>query len=337
MPLIMRRINSLILIMLLFVSCSKENNNTRIQSFSADNISAISDTVKIPIIDLKNGTYRGNRGGLYPEGRNIPTGIYAKDLLKASRNTFPLDTFGNPGANGRIVFISLGGSTCGHNMIQLKKQTVGNPLTNPKLNLLNCANGYGSGSLNSMMNPKDPYWSHVTQILKGGGSSYRQVQVIYLETDDSTRYINWPGRAMLVRNELEASLRVFRQKFVNLKIVYVLGRTRTFGPQALWNREPSPYHFGWACKWVIEDQINGVPGTEYKGKKAVAPMITWGWYQWADSTPRKTDGFVWKLTDTKDGLHATPESQVKLATNFQNFLLTDNYAKNWYANNATLH
>jgi hypothetical protein len=56
-----------------------------------------------------------------------------------------------------------------------------------------------------MMNPKDPYWDHVTQIIKGGGSSYRQVQVIYLETDDSTRYVNWPGRANLVRNELEAS------------------------------------------------------------------------------------------------------------------------------------
>jgi hypothetical protein len=88
---------------------------------------------------------------------------------------------------------------------------------------------------------------------------------------------------------------------------------------------------------VIEDQINGVPGTEYKGKNAVAPMITWGWYQWADSIPRKADGFYWLITDTKDGLHATPEAQVKLATNFQNFLLTDNYAKQWYANNATLH
>ena len=333
----MRISKPFVLIVLLFVSCSKEDNSSQIQASSAANSFAILDTAKIPIVDLKNGTYRGNRGGLYPEGRNIPTGIYATDLLKASRNTLPVDTFGNPAINGHVVFISLGGSTCGHNMIQLKKQTVGNPLTNPKLNLLNCANGYGSGSLNSMMNPKDPYWDHVTQIIKGAGSSYRQIQLIYLETDDSSRYVNWPGRANLVRNELEAALRVFRQKFVNLKIVYVLGRTRTFGPQALWNREPSPYHFGWACKWVIEDQINGVPGTEYKGKNAVAPMITWGWYQWADSIPRKTDGFVWKVTDTRDGLHATPEAQVKLATNLQNFLLTDNYAKQWYANNATLH
>jgi hypothetical protein len=140
----MRILKPFALIILLFVSCSKEKSSTQLQSSSADNSSAILDTAKIPIIDLKNGTYRGNRGGLYPEGRNIPTGIYATDLLKASRNTLPIDTFGNPAIYGRVVFISLGGSTCGHNMIQLKKQTVGNPKTNPRLNLLNCANGYGS-------------------------------------------------------------------------------------------------------------------------------------------------------------------------------------------------
>ena len=113
--------------------------------------------------------------------------------------------------------------------------------------------------------------------------------------------------------------------------MYVLGRTRTFGSKAIWNKEPSPYYFGWACKWAIEDQINGVHGTEYKGKNAVAPMITWGFYQWADSLPRKTDGFYWRSTETEDGLHATAEGQDTLSNRFQNFLLTDANAKIWYS------
>lgn len=324
-----------ILTALLFVACSKENNSSRSQSGDVSNAGTKPDTARIPLNDLGKRTFMGYVGGLFPGGTNNPSGQYATDLLKASRNILPIDSFGNPFKHGRVVFISLGGSTCGHNMIQLKKQTVDDPETNQKLALLNCSNGYGEASLNSMMNPNDPYWDHVSQIIHGAYSSYRQVQVIYLETDDSSRYVNWPGRPNLVKSELQTALRVFKAKFPNLKIVYVLGRTRTFGNQALWNREPSPYYFGWACKWAIEDQINGVPGTEYKGPKTVSPMLTWGWYEWADSLPRKTDGFYWRESETKDGLHATPVGQDTLATRFQNFLLTDKYAKNWYANNDT--
>ena len=331
----MKLVKLSILTALLFVACSKENNSSQSQSGDVSNAGTKPDTARIPLNDLGKRTFMGYVGGLFPGGTNNPSGQYATDLLKVSRNIQPIDSFGNPYKHGRVVFISLGGSTCGHNMIQLKKQTVNDPETNQKLALLNCSNGYGEASLNSIMNPDDPYWDHVSQIIHGAYSSYRQVQVIYLETDDSSRYVKWPGRPNLVKNELETALRVFKVKFPNLKVVYVLGRTRTFGNQALWNREPSPYYFGWACKWAIEDQINGVPGTEYKGPKTVAPMLTWGWYEWADSLPRKTDGFYWRESETKDGLHATPVGQDTLATRFQNFLLTDKYAKNWYANNDT--
>jgi len=142
-------------------------------------------------------------------------------------------------------------------MTQLKKQTTGNPLTNPKLLLLNTNNGYGEASLNSIMNPNDLYWDHVTQIINGAKSSYRQVQVIYLESDDSTKYVNWPGRPNLVKGELESCMRVFKQKFPNAKVLYVLGRTRTFGNQALWNREPSPYHFGWQANGQLKTRSTG--------------------------------------------------------------------------------
>jgi hypothetical protein len=96
-------------------------------------------------------------------------------------------------------------------------------------------------------------------------------------------------------------------------------------------REPAPYFFGWACKWAIEDQINGVPGTEYKGSNPVAPMITWGFYEWADSLPRTTDAFYWRFSETSDGLHANAAGLDTLSTRFQNFLLTDQNASTWYA------
>jgi hypothetical protein len=325
-------------ITLLFFACTKENNkNVQLQSSNVSNSTAIFDTVgNIPLNDLGKNTYHGYQGGLFPGGLNHPsnTGDYASDLLKTCKNIVPLDTFGNPSANGKIVFLSLGGSTGGHNMKALKDKTEGNPETNPSLLLLKGNNGKKTASLNSQMDPNNSYWNHVTQIITGGAhSSYRQVQIIYVEADDSSKSnIMFPKRALTVKADLQECFRVYLKKFPNLKVVYLLARTRTFGNQELFNREPSPYYFGWGCKWAIEDQINGVHGTEYKGKNAVSPMITWGFYQWADSLPRTTDGFFWRQSETRDGLHGTDAGVDTLSNRFQNFLLTDRYAKNWYAN-----
>lgn len=321
-----------VFIIFLFITCSKKNNKDQAITGSQNKATIIIDTTnKIPLNDLGKHTYQGDTGGLYPHGKNNPTGTYASDLSKICSNMSPLDSFGNVDEHGRVLFISLGGSTCGHNMRALKDMTVNNPRTNSKLILLNCCTGSGDASLNSIMNPLDTYWDHVRQIVQGSGGSYRQVQIIYLESDDSSISVKWPSRPNLVKADLEICLRNFKQTFPNIKLVYVLGRTHTFGYLAQWNTEPAPYWMGWACKWAIEDQINGVPGTEYKGKKAVAPMLTWGFYQWADSTPRKTDGFHWQESYTRDGLHANDQYQDTLALRFQNFLLTDKYAKKWYA------
>lgn len=330
----MKTIISAALFTLLFIACSKENNNHPAVITAMESSNAFVEPVNIPIDVIGTGTFRDSIGGLYPDGSNVPSGTYAGDLLAASQSIVPLDTFGNPAKTGKlakVTFISLGGSTGGHNMKALKNKTLGNPLTNPKLQLLSCNNGSGNASINDITNQGAIYWAHVSKILKGGKSSYRQVQVIYLETEDSSASVTWPARPNRVKDLLETSLRVLKQKFPNLKIVYTLGRTKTFASKAMWNREPSPYYFGWAAKWAIQDQINGVPGTEYKGENAVAPMLAWGFYQWADSLPRQTDGFYWRKSLTADGLHANEVGQDTLSNRFQQFLLTDPYASTWYA------
>jgi len=319
-------------LILLLVSCSRQDTTQlKTQAGTVNNI--VADDQSIPLNDLGAGTYKGALGGLYPGCANEASGQYAADLLTTSQSIVPIDTFGlvSKSKLSKIVFLSVGGSTGGHNMKLLKSKTDSNPLTNPNLKLLSANNGSGGSGLNNIMNPNDPYWNHVLQVLKGARSSYRQVQVVYLETDDSSKNISWPFRPNVVKNDLEVCLRVFKVKFPKIKVVYVLGRSRTFGAKAMWNREPSPYYMGWGCKWAIEDQINGVPGTEYKGANAVAPMLTWGFYQWADSLPRATDGFYWRFSETADGLHANAEGQDSLTTRFQNFLLTDPYASLWYA------
>ncbi|MBS1747055.1 MAG: hypothetical protein JST21_12865 [Bacteroidetes bacterium] len=321
----------------LLISCSKQKDIENVNRVSTSQDDAIIiDPYNVPIDVIGTSTYNDSIGGLYPDGSNVASGTYADDLFATSQSIEPLDTFGNPSSakSANILFISLGGSTGGHNMKNLKSKTTGNPLTNPKLKLVSCNNGSGTASLNSMMNPNSDYWDHVTRVITGNKTSYRQVQIMYLETDDTSRIVTWPERPNLVRNVLESCLRVFKQKFPNLKVVYTLARTRTFHVSALWNREPSPYYYGWASKWAIQDQINGVPGTEYKGENAVAPMLAWGFYQWADSTPRPTDGFYWIESETADGLHASSVGEDTLTYRFQNFLLTDKNTSLWYANHG---
>ena len=315
---------------LLFAACSKEDDSQMVNTGEETNATA-SDN--IPLNDLGTRLFKDSMGGLYPGGVNKPFGTYANDLFTTSNSIVPIDANGIvSSSSGSIVFISLGASTGGKNMTALIDKTKGNPLTNPKLKLFNRNQAAQAAPLNFIMDPKSIYWNHVTQVLTRHKSSYKQVQVVYLETDDSVATTKFPQRPNRVKNDIEASLRTMKQKFPNLKVVYVLGRTRTFSNTVYpWNTEPSPYYFGWACKWAIQDQINGIPGTQYKGRNAVAPMITWGFYQWATDAPRTTDGFSWRESDTKDGLHATPAGQDILSGRFQKFLLTDRNASLWYA------
>lgn len=332
----MKAKNTIAFIMLLFVSCSKENITQEKQADSNSDGAVAVAAKKIPLNDLGSNSYLGYVGGLYPGGANKPPTKYAFDLMQISKTIVPLDTFGNASDNGKIVFVSLGASIGGKNMKAMIKKTEGNPLTNPRLLLFNCNEGGKYSALSNIMNPKDSYWLHVSEVITSQKSSYKQVQVVYMETDDGIIIKKFPDRPNQVKAKIEASARTIKEKFPNAKVLYLLGRTRTFnnaGDNATpWNTEPSPYYFGWACKWAIEDQINGVPGTEYKGANKVAPIITWGFYQWADSLPRTTDNFYWRFSETKDGLHSNDAGEDTLATRFQNFLLTNAYSKLWYAN-----
>lgn len=323
-----------ILTALLFFACTKQENLTTNVNTPGNIADAVAAT-SIPLNDLGSGKYLGYTGGLYPDGLNYPKGTYATDLLKICKNLSPLDTFGNPSStqSAKISFISLGWSTGGHNMRALQDRTTGNDLTNPALLLASCNLGDGEARLNNIMNPNDPYWAYVATRLTEQNTSFRQVQIIYLESEDSIASVNFPGRPLLTKKKLQRCFRVFYQKFPNVKLVYLLARTATFGDHVHpFNTEPCPYYLGWACKWAIQDQINGVSGTEYKGANKVSPLITWGFYEWAAETPRITDGFKWTPElMKKDRLHANAIGRDTLATRFQNFLLTDKYAKAWYA------
>lgn len=322
--------------LLIFFSCQKEQAVTKQVNALTQQESVVADTMLIPLIDMGSQTFRSYSGGLYPNGSNLPSGTYANDLHDFALSIAPLDSNGNiNNTKGIIGFISIGASTCNIMMTALRDKTSGNPLTNPKLRLVACTSG--ATSVNEIMDPANGYWNVVQTKLSKAALKAKQVQVIYMETEDSVQTNDFPGRPLRTKTEYEQAMRTFKIKFPNIKLVYLLGRAHTFVPprkNKITNTEPTPYYNGWACKWVIEDQINGVNGTAYKGAHSVSPLVTWGWYQWGTEEPR-SDGFIWKKEYTKeDGLHANDIGADTLSTRFQNFLLTDEYAGIWYANHG---
>ncbi len=180
-----------LLTVLLFITCSKENNTvTKVSSSNlSEDVINFTDSL-IPLNDLGTNLYKGRVGGLYPEGLNMPEGTYAQDLLTASQNVVPRDGQGHPSPTGYVVFISMGASTGGQNMAALITKTQNNPLVNAKLKIFSTNQPAQKAPLSYIQNGNSAYWKHVLQLVALHKSTVQQVQVIYLETDDGYPFQN---------------------------------------------------------------------------------------------------------------------------------------------------
>src|SRR4051812_13385424 len=65
-----------------------------------------------PLNSLGENKYQGFVGGLYPEGRNEPSGEIAAALSRVSGEIRPLDAQGHPSPGGKIVVAGVGASVC---------------------------------------------------------------------------------------------------------------------------------------------------------------------------------------------------------------------------------
>lgn len=311
---------------ILFASCKKTTNEPKPHVNTRDFHSNLT-----PLIDL-DSNYLGYEGGLYPGGSNDPSGVYANDLMEICSTIQPLNNDGQPYASGKIGFVSVGPSTSNIMMEALINKMKGNSLVNPLLWPVILSQG-GMG-INELISNSTLFWDTVTMKLQEFQLSPKQIQVVYFEEDDNDNYSSvFPERPLDVKEKLKEGIRLLKVKFPNVKVAYILARTTTiYMPIRDDNKqqEPIAYYLGFSDKWLIEDQINGDPELAYKGDNIVAPIVTWGPYQWSDGDKVRSDGFNWLNTDTRDGLHANPNGADKLSDMFLNFLLNDQYAQKWF-------
>ena len=286
----------------------------------------------IALTDLGKGTYKGEQGGLYPDGMNVPPRAHLRAGLKISKTVVPLDAAGKRSKDGKIVLLSIGFSNPNLKFRAFQPQAEAYPNRNPHLVVINgCV---GSQAAQTIADPNANYWKIVDQRIKDAGVTNQQVEVIWMEQVIPGNTGDFPELARKLQGYIQDSLHNAMNRFPNLKLSYL--SSRSYGGYTIAGGSPEPlaYETGFAVKWVIADQIAGKAELNYdpaKGK-VMAPWLAWGPYLWADGVKGRKDGLVLLRADYKetDGLHPSEAGLEKFVKLLMDFFATDATTRPWF-------
>ena len=310
---------------LLISACRKNNiNNT---NENAGNVNA----GRIALSDFGSATYRGFRGGLYPNGANQRPTEHNAAGVTIAQTIKPLNSSGTVDeTNGKIVWMSIGMSntTQETQAFLTLLQTFQNK--NPALALVDGA--AGGQDINAINNPGASYWNLVNNKLVNAGLTAAQVQVIWFKEAEArptdTSFLTYPDA---LKNKFRSVMGLLKVKFPNLKICYLSNRIYAGYATTDLNPEPFAWYSGWSVKRLIEDQIAGDASLRYTGTNPSAAWLSWGPDLWANGTMARSDGVVWVASDyQQDGTHPATSGRQKVAQMLLQFFSTDETTKPWF-------
>lgn len=308
---------------------------------------ANSFTGRVPLDDLGGGTYQGQTGGLYPGGQNLrPWAHELAGLTIGITQILPRDRSGNVDlVNGRIAFASLGMSNTRQEFSQFQVLFPLESQRNRQIVLVNGAQGGMPASRWSMApNPSDPtnVWTLFANELTTAGVTGPQLQVVWLKLAEPAGSTppGFPAGPQQIKAWMQQAVLNLKAQYPNVRIVYF--SSRIYAGYATTNLNPEPYAYetGFAAKWLIEDQIGGVPAVDYRGANPPAPWMSWGPYLWADGlgsdgqvggVPGRSDGLEWLCSDlAADGTHPSTQGARKVAGILMNWLKSDITSAEWF-------
>jgi hypothetical protein len=311
------------------------------------------DTVKIALTDLPS--YFGIRGGLYPNGLNLPPSDH-DSAARARRNAIrPLDVNGDESPFGKYVLISIGMSNATQEWCSqasgppcARWTLMGRAVADPAVNRhsLVIVNGAADGQdAPAWTSPASPNYDRIkTARLAPLGLSENQVEAAWVKLADAKPATSLPADsadAYILLSNLGQVLRALKIRYPNLQIVFL--SSRTYGGYATPDLNPEPYAYegGFSVKWAIESQINemrGLPANSRAGSlnyaEKSAPLIVWAPYLWADGTNPRSDGLVWNRADfEEDGTHPSQNGESKVGVILLEFFKNSPYTKCWFVAN----
>jgi hypothetical protein len=291
---------------------------------------AQTSTGLVPINDLGTGLYQGQMGGLYPNGSNVRPEHHTIDGLAEAAQILPRDASGSPAANGKIVFLSIGMSNCTQEFSRFVQLGNADPLKSPNVMLVDGAQGGQTALI--ITDPTANFWTVVEQRLQTAGVTDAQVQAIWFKEADAGPTNGWPAYAQTLRAEFGTVMNILRTRFPNARVCFLASRIYAGYATSQLNPEPYSYEQGFSCKWLIEDQINGLASLNFTPAHGpvVSPWIDWGTYNWADGLTPRSDGLTWACADFQsDGTHPSTSGREKVAQALLAFVHAEPTAA-WY-------
>jgi hypothetical protein len=94
-----------------------------------------------PLTELGPGTYKGETGGLYGQGRNEPPVKHQEAAMKAAARIQPLDAQGKPSASGKIGLLSVGMSNTTQEFSMFKRLADADPRKSDNVVIVDGAQG----------------------------------------------------------------------------------------------------------------------------------------------------------------------------------------------------
>ena len=275
----------------------------------------------VPLSDLKKGRYQRFQGGLYPGGKNAPSKAYSSKGLAYAKLVKPRDAAGKAAAGGKVVLLSVGMSNTTQEFSEFKREADADPRKSPEVVIVDGAQGGQDAEI--VKDASARYWQVVDQRLAQAGVTVKQVQIAWLKEAIARPTEQFPADATRLQADLRATVAVMRERFPNLRLVYLSSRTYAGYATTRLNPEPYAYQSGFAVKWLVQQRIDN--------KLTRRPWLGWGPYLWTDGTKGRSDGLVWTCSDVvADGTHPSPSGRQKVAQLLLRFLTTNATAKSWF-------
>ena len=284
-----------------------------------------------PLSELGGGTYRGETGGLYGDGRNDPPEAHRAAALRELSRIRPLDDQGRESPDGKVVLLSIGVSNTTEEFSAFKSVADEDPDKADHVLLVDGA--YGGQSAGITAYDTAPYWDLVDRRLNEAGASALQVQVAWVKQVTVGPLDPFPVEPRILYSHLVGITKILRKRFPNLRIAYL--SSRIYGGYATISihTEPHAYETAFANRWLILDQIRGHPELNYDPEHGpvLAPLLLWGPYMWADGLTPREDGLIWEQEDFEsDGTHPNASGEAKVTDMLLTFFKTDPLARAWF-------
>jgi len=284
------------------------------------------------LIDFGTETYQEKKGGLYPDGSNERPAAHNAEGLRIAQTIRPLDADGKVDeTDGKIVWLSIGMSNTGQATNGFFNEITNHPEKNPQLELVNGA--FGGQAINQINNPNSGYWNNIVkQRLKPLGLTPEQIQIVWFkQAEMGPTNTDFEEYTTELKTKYANVMRILKQKYPNLKLVYLSPRTYAGYAKTRLNPEPFAWYTGWTIKFLIEDQINGVADLRFKGADAPVAWLAWGPYLWANGEKANGNGLFYLETDySQDGTHPSNNGVQKIGKEIYRFFSTDETAVPWF-------